>query len=235
MAMASVNPLIAACTLGLVLGLPARAADGIESLEHIAAIARASAAASTGRPAQELEVAPLDSRLHLAKCDSAPTGRLTPGGRSAAQLTIEVHCAAPNWRQYVAVRVHAEERVVIAARPLARLQEVTAEDVAVLPRELATLPAGYFRRTEDVLGHVAQRNIGAGEVLGHEAVRAPPVVRRGQSVTLIVNSGGLSVRATGVVLADAGLAERVRVRNTSTSRLVEGIVRSADTVEVALE
>jgi flagella basal body P-ring formation protein FlgA len=233
--MTATTTFIAACALGLLAFRPALGAEGAEPLARIAAIARATAVASTGRPAAEIEVAPLDSRLRLPACEAAPVGRLTPGTRSAAQLTIEVHCAAPAWRQFVAVRVNALERVVIAARPLARLQVVTAEDLAVLPRELASLPAGYFRTAEEVLGHIAQRNVGAGEALSPGAVRAPPLVRRGQSVTLLVRDGGLYVRATGVVLADAGLAERVRVRNVSSSRLVEGVVRSADTVEVSLE
>jgi flagella basal body P-ring formation protein FlgA len=60
-------------------------------------------------------------------------------------------------------------------------------------------------------------------------------VRRGQSLTVVARAGGMSVRTTGVAQADAGLAERVRVRNASTGREVEGIVRSGDTVEVALE
>ena len=230
---------LAACSLVLLVGLgsvPAvRASDGVESLARVRAIARATAAASTGRPVAELEVAPLDPRLRLAECEGAPAGRLTPGGRSAAQLTIEVHCSSPAWRQYVVVRVQSEENVVIAVRALARLQVVAAEDVTVLPRELASLPAGYFRRSDDVVGHIVQRNVGAGEVLSPGTVRAPALVRRGQSVTLLVSGGGLSVRTTGIVLADAGLAERVRVRNAATSRLVEGVVRSADTVEVSLE
>jgi len=232
-------PFLTACTLGLAVGLGyvpgACAGEGIESLARVRAVARATAAASTGRPAAELEVAPLDPRLHLAECEGAPAGRLTPGARSQAQLTIEVYCTSPPWRQYVVVRVQAEEKVVIATRALARLQVVAAEDVTVLPRELASLPAGYFRRAEDVVGHIAQRNVGAGEVLSPGTVRAPPLVHRGQSVTLLVSGGGLSVRASGTVLADAGLAERVRVKNAQTSRLVEGVVRSADTVEVSLE
>ena len=230
---------LTACTLGFAVGLGsapgARASDGVESLARVRAVARATAVASTGRPAAELEVAPLDPRLHLAECEAAPAGRLTPGARSAAQLTIEVRCASPAWRQYVVVRVQAEEKVVVAVRALARLQVVAGDDVTVLPRELASLPAGYFRRSEDVVGHIVQRNLGAGEVLSPGTVRAPALVRRGQSVTLLVSGGGLSVRTTGIVLADAGLAERVRVRNAATSRLVEGVVRSADTVEVSLE
>jgi flagella basal body P-ring formation protein FlgA len=43
------------------------------------------------------------------------------------------------------------------------------------------------------------------------------------------------VRTAGIAQADAGLAERVQVRNAATGRTVEGVVRSGDTVEVALE
>ncbi len=227
--------LFAASLLAVAVAPHARAADGVESVERIAEIARATAAASTGRPPGELEVATIDARLRLPQCASTPAGHLAPGTRSPAQLTIEVRCRAPAWRQYVAVRVRAEEPVVIAARPLSRLQVVDADDITVVPRDLATLPGGYFRRAEDVLGHIAQRNVGAGEILDPHSVRAPPLVRRGQTVTLIVRSGGLSVHAAGVVLGDAGLDERVSVRNAATSRLLQGVVRSSETVEVLLE
>jgi len=112
---------------------------------------------------------------------------------------------------------------------------VSAEDVAVVPRELSSVPAGYFRRPEDVVGRIAQRTIGSGEVLSPTTVRPPPLVRRGQSVTVVAHAGSMSVRTAGFVQSDAGLAERVQVRNAATGRTVEGIVRSSDTVEVSLE
>jgi flagella basal body P-ring formation protein FlgA len=80
-----------------------------------------------------------------------------------------------------------------------------------------------------------RRTIGSGEVLLPTLVRPPPIVRRGQSVTVVARAGAMSVRTAGVVQADAGLAERVQVRNAATGRMVEGVVRSGDTVEVALE
>lgn len=229
------SALLAASLCTVALAAPARAADGIESIERIASIARAAAVASTGRPVAELEVATIDPRLRLPECATAPAAHLAPGTRSPAQLTIEVRCRSPSWRQYVAVRVRAEEPVVIAARPLSRLQVVAADDITVVPRDLATLPGGYYRRAEDVLGHIAQRNVGAGEILDPHSVRAPPLVRRGQTVTLIVRSGGLSVHAAGIVLGDAGLDERVSVRNAATSRMLQGVVRSSETIEVLLE
>ena len=219
----------------VALGTRAVADESIEGTERLAAVARAAAAHESGRPETELEVATIDPRLRLPACAQAPSGHLTPGTRSSTQLTVEIRCASPPWRQFVAVRIRALEPVVIAARPLGRLQVVTADDVALVPRDLASVPAGYFRRVEDVVGRIVQRTIGSGEVLLPSAARPPPMVRRGQSVTVIAHAGGMSVRTAGLVQADAGLAERVQVRNAATGRTIEGIVRSGDTVEVSLE
>jgi flagella basal body P-ring formation protein FlgA len=230
-----IRTVAAAALLALCALPPARAEDGLESLARVAAVARAAAAAATLRPPGELEVGAFDPRLRLPACATLPVGRPSAATRSAAQLTIEVRCAAPQWRHFVVVRVHAEEAVVVASRPLARLQVITADDVALVPRDLSLLPGGYFRRTEDAIGRIAQRGIGSGEVLATGVLRAATIVHRGQAVTLVVQAGGLNVRAPGIALADGGLDERVRVRNTNSSREIEGIVRSPETVEVALE
>jgi len=223
------------CLVLLAVPATSGAAGEVEPVARIAAVARAAAQQATGRPEAELEVATIDPRLRLPACESLPSGRLAPGIRSLAQMTIEVRCPAPSWREYVRVSVRAEESVVIAARPLSRLQPVTAEDIEVLPRELSSLPAGYFRRAEDVIGRLADRNIGAGEVLDPRVVRSPPIIKRGQTVTLVVRTGGISVRTSGVALADAGLDERIRVRNAATARQLEGVARSAEVVEVSIE
>jgi flagella basal body P-ring formation protein FlgA len=229
------RPLTAAALLALCALSPAGAAEGIEPLERVAAVARAAAAAATLRPLAELEVGAFDPRLRLPACATAPVGRPSAATRSAAQLTIEVRCAAPQWRHFVVVRVHAEEAVVVAAHPLSRLQVITADDVVLVPRDLSLLPGGYFRRVEEAIGRIAQRGIGPGEVLAGGVLRAATLVHRGQAVTLVVQAGGLNVRAPGIALADGGLDERVRVRNTNSAREIEGVVRSPETVEVALE
>lgn len=38
----------------------------------------------------------------------------------------------------------------------------------------------------------------------------------------------------GIAQGDAGVGDRLQVQNTSSRRMVEGTVRSADTVEVGL-
>ena len=154
--------LVVAAVAAMAACAVAAAEDALEDPVRIADVARATAARESGRPPAELEVGVIDPRLRLPACAGSPSGHLTPGTRSSAQLTVEVRCVNPPWRQFVAVRIRAQEPVVVAARPLGRLQVVSAEDVAVVPRELASVPAGYFRRPEDVVGRIAQRTIGSG-------------------------------------------------------------------------
>lgn len=200
----------------------------------IVATARATAAGYTGRTAvADLDVRAPDPRLRLPLCEAPLEGRVAPGTRSPTQLTIEVACAHPAWRQYVPVRVRVAEPVVVATRPVARGQAIEAGDVELVTRDLGGLGSGYFRSTEAVVGRIVQRPIGAGEVVAPASAKPPTVVRRGQQVTLLATAGVVQVRVDGVALGDAGVTERVRVRNASTGRQVEGVVRSADLVEIA--
>jgi flagella basal body P-ring formation protein FlgA len=54
-------------------------------------------------------------------------------------------------------------------------------------------------------------------------------------VTIVAQSRTLNIRADGVAVADAQIAERVRVRNRSSGREIDAVVRAADLVEVRLE
>jgi flagella basal body P-ring formation protein FlgA len=192
------------------------------------------AATHTGRAENDLKVATLDPRLRLLACPEPLAGRVAPGGRSAARLTVEVSCAAPSWRVFIPVVITANEKVVVVVHTIAPRTELKAADLAIVDRELGSLAGGYFRQTEELVGYLATRALGPGEVITPAMVRPGTVVRRGQRVMLIAQAGGLTVRMAGEAQSDGGLNQRVRVRNLSSERQVEGIVRSADIVEIGL-
>jgi flagella basal body P-ring formation protein FlgA len=58
------------------------------------------------------------------------------------------------------------------------------------------------------------------------------MVRRGQMVTLIVKSGQMYIRMAGRALSDGALNQRIRVENSNSQRVVEGVVRSTEYVEI---
>jgi flagella basal body P-ring formation protein FlgA len=51
---------------------------------------------------------------------------------------------------------------------------------------------------------------------------------------LLADVGGMSVRMTGRALSDGLMNQRVRVQNLSSGKIVEGIARSEQTVEIIL-
>jgi flagella basal body P-ring formation protein FlgA len=60
-------------------------------------------------------------------------------------------------------------------------------------------------------------------------------VQRGQTVTLVADTGGMSVRMAGRALGDAMVNQRVRVQNLSSGKVVEGIARSEQVVEIIFQ
>jgi flagella basal body P-ring formation protein FlgA len=60
------------------------------------------------------------------------------------------------------------------------------------------------------------------------------MIKRGQSVKIMARSGAVGVTMAGVATSKASLGERITVRNVNSGRVVEGIVRSGETVEIIL-
>ncbi len=224
---------IASALLWLASG--AVSAGDIQPAADIARAASAEALRlSAGAAAVTVREARVDPRLRLPRCADPLMARASPGNRAGGRLTVEVRCQEPAWHVYVPVTLSARAQVVVAARPLPAHTSLATGDVILAERDLHGLPSGYFRRIEDLRGLEVTRALGAGEVVSPAQVRAGALVRRGQEVILVAQTDTVAVRMKGEVLADGGLNQRVRVRNLSSGREVEGVVRSADLVEVPL-
>jgi flagella basal body P-ring formation protein FlgA len=61
---------------------------------------------------------------------------------------------------------------------------------------------------------------------------ASKAVQRGQAVTLMADTDGMQVRMAGRALTDGLVNQRVKVQNLSSGKIVEGIARSEQVVEI---
>jgi flagella basal body P-ring formation protein FlgA len=71
--------------------------------------------------------------------------------------------------------------------------------------------------------------------LTNQQLLGAKAVQRGQTVTLIADVGGLSVRMSGRALSDGLINQRIRVENLSSGKVVEGIARSEQVVEIVFQ
>jgi len=183
-----------------------------------------------------VEADEIDARLRLARCDSPLAVRIPAARRGTTRVTAEVQCAGSSpWKVHVPARVVVYQRVVVAARSMARGSVLTAGDIELAERDTSSLPAGFLLQTEHAFGNRLRRDINAGKPLSPGMLETPALVKRGQQVTLEAGSGGMVVRMAGVAKADGIKGQVIPVENTRSRRVVHGVVRTGRTVEVPLQ
>jgi len=130
-------------------------------------------------------------------------------------------------------RVEAIAPVVIATKTL-KYDEIIGDDaVSVEPRDLGRIanPTGV---TELVVGSVVKRTIQSGTAIDTTAIEQPPVVRKGELVKIFISHKQMVLTATGIARADGRKDEMIRVRNSSSNKLIYGRVDAPGIVEVTL-
>jgi flagella basal body P-ring formation protein FlgA len=226
--------LIALLCAALCEAAGAQAWQRLEDI-RVAAVEHVRAELASGTAKRSVEAAALDQRLHLVACDAPLEAFTAPGVNAGASRTVGVRCASPQpWKIYVSVRVSSRDRVLVASRPLARDAVIAADDLRYEERDIDLLAQGYVTNPQRLAGMRLRRPAAEGAVITPSMIAAAPLVARGQQVTLEAADAGVHIRMAGEALEEATLGERIRVRNVSSARIVEGIVRSPEVVEVLL-
>lgn len=180
----------------------------------------------------EIRLQPLDPRLRLPKCRAALEAFLPSGAKNVGNASIGVRCPDPAWIVYQRAEIRVYDQVLVANRFLRRNAIVSAADLRTERRELSTLPGGYETDPAQLIGRQLRQAFMAGMVISPRSVKIPSAVRQGDTVTLVARHAGMEVTSSGVALGDAGIGERVRVRNEASQRVVEGTVIDERRVEV---
>jgi flagella basal body P-ring formation protein FlgA len=179
----------------------------------------------------EVKSEPLDPRLHLADCPIPLTASLPGGDRVTPRLSVLVRCPSPDgWTLRVPVTLHIWRRVLVASRPLVRGDGIVAADVHAEERDVTRLPYGYIGNLEQVAERSLSRPLAAGSVLTPGALGGRQMIRAGDHVQLVAELDGIAVRAEGIALGSGDSGARLRVRNGSSGRVVDAIVRAPGVV-----
>ena len=182
-----------------------------------------------------IELGRLDSRLRLKACPVGLDVAFAHPGQDRGNTVLRVRCpVAPGWKLHLPARIAVFDDVAVAARPLVRGQIIDVAAVNLQKTDVSRLNSGYFAKLEDLQDLEARRDLPRGTVLTPKALTPRQLVRAGQTVTLVLEYGGLRVRSSGEALHAASHGEVVRVRNSQSRKIVEGVVSGAGVVRVTL-
>jgi flagella basal body P-ring formation protein FlgA len=179
----------------------------------------------------EVTTEALDPRLHIADCAAPLTASLPGGLRMTPRLSVLVRCPVTDgWTLRVPVTLHVWRQVLVASRPLIRGDGIVAADVRVADRDVTRLPYGYVASLDQVAERSLSRPVAAGSVITPGALGGRQTVRAGDHVQLVAELDGIAVRAEGIALGSGDAGARLRVRNGSSGRVVDAIVRGPGVV-----
>ena len=210
-----------------------RAARRVAAPEIEAALKRA-LAASHGLAPENLSVRLDGEPVLLASLDldgqaSAVDVSYDPRSRRVAGLVVLGERQAS---LRVSGQVVETREVAVLARSLNRGETLSAADIAMerRPREAASAdapstPAG-------AVGQVAQRSLSAGAVLRAGDVAPPDLVQRGEAVTIVFETPGVSLSLTGLASESGRLGASISVVNPVSKKVLQATVTGPGRVSV---
>jgi flagella basal body P-ring formation protein FlgA len=180
-------------------------------------------------------VGKIDSRLRLQRCGEPLDIRFANDNFRPGRTFLGVSChTGKPWSIYVTAKIELFAQVLVSTRSLLRGQTLGVEDVEFDTRKLSTLRTGYFSRIESLQGMQTTRTIGEGRVITASLLKPRYLVTRGQLVSLVATVGGIVVRMKGKALENATSNSRVKVKNISSGRIVEGSVVEEGIVKIPM-
>ncbi|HEX6734003.1 MAG TPA: flagellar basal body P-ring formation chaperone FlgA [Azonexus sp.] len=132
-------------------------------------------------------------------------------------------------REFV-VRGEISAEVLVATAALPANRPIAAADLALERRDVAATPDALSDASV-VVGQSSRRSLRAGQVLLKSMLVAPVLVKRGEAVRIVARTGPVEVTSVGEALEAGRGDDTVRVRNSTTGKVIRARVTASGTVE----
>ena len=132
----------------------------------------------------------------------------------------------------VNTKIAVMQDILVSNRALERHDVITEEDVRLEQMNLAELKTDVMTDSGEVIGKRVKRAIEVNTPLRLNFVEVPPLVKRGDMVTIVAESDVLKITTKGFVTESGCKGEMVKVINVNSRKELFAKVRDARTVEV---
>jgi flagella basal body P-ring formation protein FlgA len=132
----------------------------------------------------------------------------------------------------VRVRIEVFTDVVVSTRGIMRDTVIGSDDVTVTSKWKDTAATGILTDAAEVIGKKAVMRLNAGTEITRTMLRSAPVVKKGEVVRIVLESGPMVISAVGLCQEDGGKGDLVRVQNMSSKKIIFARVMGTSLVRV---
>ncbi len=172
---------------------------------------------------------------------SIPTGNLTydvipsnPGILNSSSFSIIFKVDGKVVKNMsVRGKIEALANIVVAAESLKKGLVLQPQHLNIVSVNINEIANPEFD-SHDLIGMQLTRTLATGSPVLGSMVEVLPVVRRGQKVKIIVETGSLHLTTTGFAHSDGKIDQMIKIQNIDSNKMVHGRVTGPGVVEVIL-
>jgi flagella basal body P-ring formation protein FlgA len=182
----------------------------------------------------EIKPAVIDSRIKLKKCDQPLKSRLANMEKRMGRVSIEIRCNdKKQWTYRLPMQISVFAPIVVTTQQISRNTVIAKPDLKMEIRDISKLYQGYFSNVNEVTGRMARQSIRPGTILNPGLTKAPLLVKRGQTVDMLVKTRSYEIHMPGQALSDGSKGQLIKVKNSSSNRILDARVEDYGLVSIA--
>lgn len=142
------------------------------------------------------------------------------------RTTYSISCDTPTWKSYVPVEQNILIEGIKATSPIGRGDRINEQNTGIGEVDLSSLRGHLYTSSNPPYGLIASRNIRINSFITDHVTERPNLVKKGSNVLITAQSNSIVVKMNGVALEDGVKGQQIRVKNTSSGRIIYGKVVS---------
>lgn len=175
----------------------------------------------------------LDARPNLQPCGTPLAVTAKDQIQPLSRVNLQISCVG-SWSIYVPIDLDVYRPVVVAVKPLAPGAVIATDDVELTSVDISQLIGSYVTALDEVIGMGVKRPISPGRPVITQQLEAPLLIRRGEAVVISAEGSALAVKMPGTALTDGRRGEQIRIKNQTSSRIVDARVIAPGQVAVSM-
>ncbi|MBI5893015.1 MAG: flagellar basal body P-ring formation protein FlgA [Deltaproteobacteria bacterium] len=186
-----------------------------------------------GMTIEDIEV---KTKVMLPKKELTPVVVLPKGNKIPGKINLMVNYQDKDWTKtvWVSARVVQSKEVIIANRALPIKHIIEIRDVRLEKVNVNDITGSAFSDINMLLGMGVKRPVAANSIIKEDYVYKPAVIKKGETVDVVVESGAIIVTVKCEAREDGFLGRGIKVGNLSSGKDITGVVVGAGKVLVRL-
>ncbi|MDQ6994634.1 MAG: flagellar basal body P-ring formation chaperone FlgA [Mariprofundaceae bacterium] len=135
-------------------------------------------------------------------------------------------------RWYVPVNVHWWANVITVRQELPSRSLLQSSMLQLERQDVAGHGGVFWKSKQALIGMRLTRPMHAHDVVFSSMVKRPPLLQRGDRVSIVAGNDLFSVSADGIAMRSGSLGEKILVQNMRSKERVQAIIMDAHTVKV---